>query len=102
MQTNNRFFRKKNRLPCGKRSFLFFNKLLFSFETVATGTAVRVAIARIAYVNFTERTIIARTVVLAIGYTTADTGVHFLILFVHHSEFLLTCKKSMRKTRKDY
>lgn len=76
----------KNR-PCqGKDGFLQCYRDLFSLETIATSTAIRVAIANVAYVNFTKRAIITATVILAIGYTTTDTGVYFLAFFIKHTK----------------
>ena len=55
----------------------FTTNRLFSFETVATGTAFCIAAARIAYVDFVQGAIIPCLVVLAIGYVTTDAGVNF-------------------------
>ena len=65
--------------------FLVCNALrLFSFEAVATSTTFRIAVTRIAYVDFTKGAIITRAVVLAIGYTATDCRVDVLSIFVHH------------------
>jgi hypothetical protein len=66
--------------------FLLFDKFLnlFLFKTVTASAAFRIAVTRIAYVNFTKRTVIARTIVLTFGYATADGRVDFLISFIHH------------------
>ena len=58
---------------------------LLAFETVAAGAAFRVAATRIAYVNLSQRAVIARAVVLTFGHAATDGGVHFLIVvFMHH------------------
>ena len=62
---------------------------LFSFEAVAARTFIRIAIARIAYVDFRKRTIVARTVILTFGHAAADTGVDTLHFVVHHKNILL-------------
>lgn len=85
---------------------------LFTFEAVAAGAAFRVAATRIAYVDFSQRAVIARAVVLAFGHAAADGGVHFLIVvFIHHkippfspTKSILSdfSEKSMGKSSKDY
>ena len=72
---------------------------LFSFKAVATRTFFRVAVARIAYVNFGKGTVITGTVILTFGNAAADTGVHFLMF---HNKNLLLFESSMRKYFKDY
>ena len=57
---------------------------LFSFEAVATSAAFRVATASVAYVDFTERAIIACAIILTFRNAATDTGVYFLTVFVHH------------------
>lgn len=63
---------------------LFAYDNLFSFKAVAASAAFCVATANVADVNFAQRAIIARTVVLTFGYAAADAGVHFLSTFIHH------------------
>jgi hypothetical protein len=76
---------------------------LFSFKTVATGAAFRIATARIAYVDFTKGAIIACAIIFAFRHAATDTGIHFLTAFVHHNNFLLVFDtKSMRNLSKDY
>lgn len=75
----------KNRLFAKKRRFLLdVLRKLFSFEAVAAGAAFRVATASVAYVDFSQRAIIARTVVLTFGYSATDCSVDFLTFFIHH------------------
>ena len=57
---------------------------LFSFKAVATRTFFRVAVARIAYVNFGKGTVITGTVILTFGYTATDTGIYAFHFIVHH------------------
>ena len=57
---------------------------LFAFVAVTASAAIRVFVASVADVDFSQRAIIARTVVLTFRNTTTDTGVDFLIVLVHH------------------
>jgi hypothetical protein len=96
----------QNASICAKKISAFFEKSgyplrkerLSLFVTVAAGTLFRVAIANVAYVDFTERAVIARSVVLAFGNTTTNAGVDFLR--VHHSNFLLFGYKQYAQTCK--
>ena len=54
---------------------------LFAFKAVATGAFFCVAVAGVANVDFAERAMLARAIVLAIGNGAADT----LIYFAFHS-----------------
>ena len=69
---------------------------LFSFEAVATRTLFCITVARVAYVNFRKRTIVARTVVLTFGYPTANTGVYAFHFVVHHRKILLLAYKTKK------
>ena len=62
-----------------------FLERLSSFKAIATGTAFRITVTRIAYVNFSKRTKIACAVKLAIGYTATDTGIYVLSFIVHRT-----------------
>jgi hypothetical protein len=96
---------KKKSPVCFRERTIFplCQSLLFSFEAITASTAFRVAITRITHVNFAERTIIARAVVLTFGYTATNRGVDFLSTFVHHSKNPpLKGTNSIRKERKDY
>ena len=77
MQSFESILRKKNRLLYSDGFLCYKLTSLFLFVTVATSTAFRVATTSVTNVDLSKRTIIAGTVVLAIGYATADTGVYF-------------------------
>ena len=83
MQSFESILRKKNRLLLSDGFLCYKLASLFLFVTIATSTAFRIATTSVADVDFFKLTIIARTVVLAIGYATANAGVHFTS-FVHH------------------
>ena len=74
---------------CQKRQEQFFNflislKNLFSFKAIATSTMLGIAIADIAYVDLSQRAIIASAIVLTFGHTATDAAVYFTFIFVHH------------------
>ena len=69
-----------------KSGFVLSMLCLLSFKAVAAGTAFRVAVARIAYVDFAQSTIIAGAVVLTFGYAAADGGVYVVTFFIHHNK----------------
>ena len=76
---------------------------LFAFEAIATGTAFRITAARIAHVDFSQRAVIPRAVILTFRNPAADACVHFLYVFIHHNKktsFFGT--NSMGKFAKDY
>lgn len=58
---------------------------LFLFVAVAAGTAVRIAAADVADVDFAEGAMRARAVKFAIGNAATDRRVHFTTFFVHHN-----------------
>ena len=98
---------EKNRPFTTKRAAFYTKSTdfhrLFSFEAITARAAFRVARTRVAYVDFTKRAIIARTVIFTFRYTATNARVHFLTFFVHHSKktsFLGS--SSMRKVVKDY
>ena len=69
---------------CARAALFLIN--LFSFEAIATGTAFRVAVAGVPYVDFTQGAIVARAVVLTFRNPTTDSRVYFIaVVFVHHS-----------------
>lgn len=79
--------KRKNRSPASRKRTVFpLFRFLFLFEAIATSAAFRIATARIAYVDFAKRTIIARAIVLTFGDAATDTSVDFLCIFVHHSK----------------
>ena len=81
----------------------FIKFYLLLFKTVTASTAFRVATTRVAHVNLAKGAVIARTVVLAIGYATTDARVHFLYVFIHHNKKTsLFGSNSMCKVLKDY
>ena len=57
---------------------------LFSFKAVAASAMRSGAIASATHVDFAERTIIARAVVLTFGYSATDCIVDVFVVFVHH------------------
>jgi hypothetical protein len=59
---------------------------LLSYKAIAAGAAFRIATASVANVDFTERAIIARAVVLTISNTATNTLVYFTSIFVHHNK----------------
>jgi hypothetical protein len=63
--------------------------VLFSFKAVAAGAAFRIAIAGVANVDFSQRTVIACAVVLAFGDSATDCGVYIVTFFIHHNKILL-------------
>ena len=54
---------------------------LFLFVAITTGAAT--FRAGVAYVDFTQGTIITLTVVLAVGYTATDCGIYFVGFTIH-------------------
>lgn len=68
------------------------------YETVAAGAALCVATARIAYVDFAERAIVARVVVFAFRNAATDTFIYFV--FIYHHEKPSFCRNSMRNFQK--
>ena len=58
---------------------------LFAFKAIATGTAFRIAITRVANVDFTKGAVIACAVILTFRNATTNARVHFLYIFVHHN-----------------
>lgn len=85
--------------------FLLFAQFLnlFLFKTVAASATFRIATARIAYVNLTKRTVIARTVVFTFGYAAADGRIDFLSSFIHHfQKTSFFVYKQYAQWRKDY
>ena len=77
--------------------------VLFSFEAVAASAAFRVAVTGIAHVDFSQRAVIPRAVILTFRNAAADACVHFLYVFIHHNKktsFFGT--NSMGKVAKDY
>lgn len=68
------------------------------YETVAAGAALCVAAARIAYVDFAERAIVARVVVFAFRNAATDTFIYFV--FIYHHEKPSFCRNSMRNFQK--
>jgi hypothetical protein len=75
---------KKTPVLLLRKTSIFCYNCLFAFKAVAARAAIRFFIAGVADVDFAERTIIARAVVLTFGNATTDTCVDFLIVFVHH------------------
>ena len=71
--------KKQKTVPLG--TALRAGACLLSFETIATSATFRVAIAGITYVNFVERTIVARTVEFTFGDVAADTFVYVHTVF---------------------
>lgn len=74
----------------------FIKFYLLLFKTVTASTAFRVATTRVAHVNLAKGAVIARTVVLAIGYATTDARVY--VLSIHHDKNLLLEYKEYAQT----
>ena len=86
---------------CARAALFLIN--LFSFEAIATGTAFRVAVAGVPYVDFTQGAVIPCAVELTFRYATTDARVHFLYVFIHHNKKTsLFGSNSMCKVLKDY
>ena len=83
----------------GKGRLCWFIQL-FSFEAIAAGAAFRIAVAGVAYVDFTQGAIVACAVVLTFRNATADSGVYFItVVFVHHVFKLLFYKLRKRERK---
>ena len=73
---------------------------LFSFEAIATGTAFRITVAGVPYVDFTQGAVIPCAVELTFRNATADSGVYFItVVFVHHVFKLLFYKLRKRERK---
>jgi hypothetical protein len=57
---------------------------LFLFKAVATGAAIRRAVAGVPDVNFSQSTIVACAIVLTFGHAATDRSVDIRAFFVHH------------------
>ena len=55
-------------------------------KAFAAGAAFRVVIAGIAHVNFSQRAVIPRAIVLTFRHAATDAGVYFLYVFVHNNK----------------
>lgn len=64
------------------RTLCFVLSLL---EAIATSASFRIATARVADVNFSERTVVARSVVFAFRNAATDSRIDFLIVIIHHN-----------------
>lgn len=76
--------------PAGKSGGGRFPFSLFAGETVAASASLFIAGTRVAYVNFGQRAIIARMVVLTFGYSAADTSVYVFFFHVCHTSLTRT------------
>ena len=81
-----RYFQTKKTVRLQRNRRHTCKQCLSSFKAIATSASFSVVRARVPNVNFTERTIITRTVIFTFRYTTTDTSIYFLFVFVHHSK----------------
>ena len=78
------FHKNKTVFTNGKTVLFDEYARLFSFKAIATSAAFRIAITRIAYVDFAKGAIIASAVVFTFRNAATDRSVYVHTFFIHH------------------